>query len=180
VALLVHRVYVRIPYVRQNENNSLHIIGENMKAPITINILYEKKVLFESLREIHGLTFTDLMDHALDKVFSKYAPAQVLEMEISKKEQELAGLRQDFAQAKIVEQQIQHQQKVDKNDTKEIDLYLEQMRNEKFEKYQDSIAALWKKNSVNWKSVVNAYMFKDVDEAKRWYRKKLIETGTIQ
>lgn len=151
-----------------------------MKAPITINILYEKKVLFESLKEIHELTFTDLMDIALNKVLERYAPAQVLEMEISRKEQELVELRQDLAQAKIVEQQIQHQKKIVENETDDVDEYLEQMRNEKFEKYQESIVALWKKNSVNWKSVVNAYMFKDVDEAKRWYRKKLIETGTIQ
>ena len=147
-----------------------------MKVPITVNIDHNKKMLFESIKAVHGKTFTDILDEAVTKCLNEIVPADIIEAKILEKEQELMQLRQDLAQARIVQQQVAVVQK----ESDETEEYLEKIRNEKFSNENlESITKLWNRGDLNWNALMNTYQFNNKNETRNWFMEKLREAGAI-
>lgn len=153
-----------------------------MKVPITISINAEKKGLFESLKSVHGKTFTDLMDEALDNLLMDIAPDTTLELQIQEKELELAELRQKHAEAKylVAQQTTRKQFETAKAEIQDDKIrILESMRISKYEEAKKSLAYQVKKRTIDWKVISNVFEFPTRAEAKNFVITKLTQDKLI-
>jgi hypothetical protein len=146
-----------------------------MKVPITLSIEHEKKILFESTKDIHGKTFSNILDDGLTACLSEIVPSQLLEEEISLRRIQLAELEQNLVKVKMIEEQMKLQQKATEQEDNVTGKFLEDMRTQKFEEFKDSTIKLWKKGGMNWPRIVDLYQFKSTSEAKEWFAKKMAE-----
>ncbi len=149
-----------------------------MKVPINLNVDHEKKVLFESLKNIHGKTFSDILNEGLDKCLSEIAPSKLLEEEILQTRLKLVELEKNLITVKMIEEQRRLQQKATTQADDADEGYLESMRNQRFEEGKDSLVVMWKRLDMNWPRIVDLYQFKNTTEAKEWFQKKMAEVGT--
>lgn len=146
-----------------------------MKVPITLSIEHEKKVLFESTKEIHGKTFSSILDEGLNACLSEIAPSKLVEEEIVQTKQRLAELEQNLVKARMMEEQMRLQQTAIRQEEDVADKYLEEMRHQKFEEFRESTIKMWKKGDMNWTRIVDLYQFKNTSEAKDWFARKMME-----
>lgn len=149
-----------------------------MKVPITLSIEHEKKILFESTKEIHGKTFSSVLGEGIEACLAEIVPSKLIEEEIEQTKQRLFDLEQGLVKAKMVEEQMKLQQKTVKQEEDATNSFLEEMRSQKFEKTKDSTIKLWKKGGMNWSRIVDLYQFKNTSEAKEWFAKKIAEVKT--
>ncbi|WP_094226939.1 hypothetical protein [Methanolobus psychrotolerans] len=149
-----------------------------MKVHIHLNVDHEKKILFESLKPVHGKTFSDILEEGLDACLSIVAPSKLIEEEITQAKAKLMELEQSLMTVRMIEKQQKLEQKVTKQKEDHVDGYLEDMRNQKFEEFKDSTIKLWKKGGINWPRTVDLYQFKNVAEAKEWFARKMAEVDS--
>lgn len=153
-----------------------------MKTPITLTIDIEKKCLFESMKEVHGMSISGLLDSALDALFNEISPLSLLEIKIKQHEEQIEELEQMRLKASIAEDQLKIYRQTNKPSQKDemkddkVDQFLETMRMQKFNEYRDSTIKMWKKGDMNWPRIVESYQFKNITEAKEWFVKNIAET----
>jgi hypothetical protein len=147
-----------------------------MKVPITLTIEHEKKVLFESLKDVHKKTFSDILNDGLNACLSEISPVALVQEEILQAKLQLAELEQKLLKAQIFEEHRKLQQKATKQEGSDVD-YLESMRNQRFEEGKDSLVVMWKRLDMNWSRIVDLYQFKNTTEAKEWFARKMAEVG---
>lgn len=68
-----------------------------MKVNITLKVDFEKKKLFESLKHVHGKTFSDALDEGLDETLLNVASESFIEMKIKETETELEALKKNLS-----------------------------------------------------------------------------------
>ncbi|WP_407356782.1 hypothetical protein [Methanolobus sp. WCC5] len=146
-----------------------------MKVHIHLNVDHEKKILFESLKPVHGKTFSDILEEGLDACLSKVAPSKIIEEEIAQAKAKLIELEQSLMTVRMIEKQQKLEQKVTEQKEDLMEDYLEDMRTERFEEFKDSTIILWKKGGINWPRIVDLYQFKSTTEAKEWFARKMVE-----
>lgn len=146
-----------------------------MKIPITVKIEHDIKILFESMKSIHGKTFTDALAEGIDHTLSGIISVDLLEMEVAKKEDELHALRQDLIKAKSVQVATDMEQ----SQTKEMDEHTEKIRVGKFTTNEKSLLVQWNKSNINWQGFMNAYQFDNKKEARAWLQNMLIKNDLI-
>ncbi|TGC07411.1 hypothetical protein [Methanolobus halotolerans] len=145
-----------------------------MKVHIHLNVDHEKKMLFESLKEVHGKTFTDILEEGLDACLSEIVPSKLMEEEIAQTRSRLMELEQNLVKIRMIEQQRKLQNKAAKKEDSIAEDYLEIMRNQRFEESRDSLFIQWKRLDMNWPRIVDLFQFKNATEAKAWFAKKMI------
>ena len=148
---------------------------KSTKIPITVKVDHDKKVLFESLKSIHGKTFTDALAEGIENTLTDIIPVDLIEIEISKKEQEIKNLRDDLIQARSVQISSDMRQ----SEQHEVDKYIEKFRIDKFTANQTQLVFQWGKANINWPMFANAYQFDNKKEAKAWLQKMLISNNLI-
>lgn len=148
---------------------------KSTKIPITVKVDHDKKVLFESLKSIHGKTFTDALAEGIENTLTDIIPVDLIEIEISKKEQEIKKLRDDLIQARSV----QVASDIRQSEKQEADEYTEKSRIVKFTANQKQLCFQWGKSNINWQGFMNAYQFDNKEEARAWLRKMLISNNLI-
>ena len=146
-----------------------------MRIPITVKVDSDRKILYESMKTIHGKTFTDALEDGIDNILKDTTPAAVIELEITRIEQNLIKLRQDLIKAKSVQLATD----IAQSKLITIDKHTEQMRVDKLVENQRSLVVQWKKSNINWKGFMNAYHFDNTAEAKKWLQTKLVEYDLI-
>jgi len=146
-----------------------------MKVHIHLNVDHEKKVLFESLKDVHGKTFTDILEEGLDACLSEIVPSKLLEEEILQTRMKLSELEKNLVTVKMIEEQRKLQKKAAKKEQDIEKDYLETMRKQRFEESKDSIMVMWKRRDMNWPRIVDLYQFKNLAEAKEWFTRKMAE-----
>lgn len=149
-----------------------------MKVHIHLNIDHDKKVLFESLKSIHGKSFSEVLEEGIDRCLSEAVPSKLIEKEISQTKQHLIELEQSLITARMMEEQIKVQKKAEKQGEEIADTYLEEMRNQKFEASKSNIMNQWKRGDMNWPRLVDLYQFKNAAEAREWFSRKIAEVDT--
>lgn len=140
-----------------------------MKIPITLKVDHDKKILFESMKTIHGKTFTDVLAEGIDNILANIVPVNIIKIEITKKEQELITLRQDLTKA----QSVQEAANISQLEIKETDKHIEDFRINKFKENQKSLTIQWSRSNINWEGFVNVYQFDNKKEARAWLQKML-------
>lgn len=140
-----------------------------MKIPITIKIDHSKKQLFESTKQIHGLTFTDALDEIITKYLSESVPSELLELEIKDTEDKLNELRENLVKAKM----SQEQSKYSLDNTEGTNEQLTKFRDDKFIENRRSIETQIKNHCVSWKTIADLFMFKNKREAQLWILDKI-------
>ena len=140
-----------------------------MKIPITIKIDHNKKQLFESTKQIHGLTFTDALDEVVTGYLSDIIPADLLKLEIQKTEDKLNGLRESLVKVNIT----QEQNKYDIKSTGGTSEQLTQFRDKKYEESEQAIKTQIKNHCISWKRIADLFMFKNKNEAQLWILDKI-------
>ena len=143
-----------------------------MKVPITLKIDHNKKMLFESTKQIHGKTFTDALDEVITEYLSDIVPADLLELEIKQTEDTLKELRENLVKIRMVQEQEQNSTNKNKTD----DEFLKQFREKKFIEGEKSIRIQIKNNSISWSTIMRVYMFKNKRETQMWILKKIEES----
>lgn len=148
-----------------------------MKIPITLTINQSKKLLVELTRDIHGKTFSDILDMGLDAFLQQEAPLALIDIQIAQHRERILELEHMRAKASIAEEQIMAcKQAVNPSQKDEkADTYLQNLRMQKFNDSKNSILKLWKKGDMNWNRIVETYQFRNVAEAKDWFAKTIIE-----
>jgi myo-inositol-1-phosphate synthase len=146
-----------------------------MKVHIHLNVDHEKKILFESLKIIHGKTFSDILEEGLNACLSEIAPSKLIEEEIAQTKMKLMELEQNLMTVRMIEKQQKIEQKATEQKEDIVEGYLETMRVERFEEFKDSTIKLWKKGDMNWPRIVDLYQFKSTSEAKEWFARKMAE-----
>ena len=141
-----------------------------MKVPITLKIDHNKKILFESTKQIHGKTFTDALDEVITEYLSDIVPADLLELKIQQTEGTLKELRENLIKTRTVQEQNPI------NENKTDDSHLERFRDEKFIESKKSITTQIKNNSISWGTIMNVFMFKNKKETQVWILKKIEES----
>ena len=141
-----------------------------MKIPITLTVDHDKKILFESMKTVHGKTFTDVLAKGIDNILANTVPVNIIEIEITKKEQELITLRQDLTKA----QSVQEVANILQSEIKETDEYIEKSRINKFKENKSSLTVQWSRSNINWDGFMNAYQFDNKKEARAWLQKMLM------
>lgn len=140
-----------------------------MKVPITLKIDHNKKILFESTKQIHGKTFTDALDEVITEYLSDIVQADLLELKIQQTEDTLKELRENLVKTRMVQEQNPI------NENKTDDTHLERFRDEKFIESKKSIITQIKNNSISWGTIMNVFMFKNKKETQVWILKKIEE-----
>ncbi len=152
--------------------------NKNTKVPITLKIDVRKKMLLESTKYIHGKTFSDVLDEALDRILMEIAPAEFLELRISDTEQYLAELKQNLAEVRFLQEQqkiaLAKETQAGKH-TDEHDPKTDVMRLEIFNKYKESLAWQKKTNQLDWSRITDLFMFNSKTEARDWLFSQLQE-----
>lgn len=148
-----------------------------MKIPITMTIDVEKKCLFESMKEFHGLSLSGFLDSALDSYLNEIAPLSLIEIKIKQHEEQIAEIEQSRLKANIAEEQLKAYRKTAKSSRSDsaTDTRLHEYRLQKLHEYKDSTIKLWKKGDMNWNRIVETYQFKNAAEAKEWFAKAIVE-----
>lgn len=141
-----------------------------MKIPITLKIDHNKKMLFESTKQIHGKTFTDALDEVITEYLSDIVPADLLELEIQQTEDVLKKLRENLIKVRMVQEQNQT------DESKPDDEYIKQFREEKFNVSKKSIVTQIKNNSISWGTIMKVFMFSNKKETRIWILKKIEES----
>lgn len=141
-----------------------------MKIPITLKVDHNKKILFESTKQIHGKTFTDALDESITRYLFDTVPADLLELEIQQTEDTLKELRENLVKVRMVQEQSQT------TESKPDDEYLKQFRDDKFTKNKKEIVAQLKNNSISWGTIMKIFMFTNKNETQIWILKKIEES----
>ena len=68
-----------------------------MKVNITLTIDFEKKNIFESLKHVHGKTFSDVLDEGLNETLLNVVSESFVEMKIKETETELEALKKNLS-----------------------------------------------------------------------------------
>lgn len=153
-----------------------------MKVPITLNIDAEKKAIFEALRPIHGKSFSDILDEALDSVIGEESPDTLIELQIQDAEVKLAQLKSNLVEAKFITAQRKAHKSVSSSKTKikeDLEAKLETLRESKYIDNKISLATQVKRRSIDWKVIMNVFEFQSQSEAKVYVLDKLKADGMI-
>ena len=140
-----------------------------MKIPITMKVDHIKKQLFESTKQIHGLTFTDALDEIITKYLSESVPSELLELEIKDTEDKLNELRENLVKVKM----SQEQSKYILNNPGETSEQLTKFRDDKFMENRQSIETQIKNHCISWKTIADLFMFKNKNDAQMWILDKI-------
>ncbi len=152
-----------------------------MKETTNIKIDVDLKRQFESAKEFHHKFIGDATELGMRIILMELKNQTILEQEekrtdaeilaLSQKKNNIQKLREDLNNLKIPA--------IADNGNGKKGEELEANRNERFSKNYstkdkiDSLRTNLEKGAVNWERVVELYKFKNKDEAREWYEKKL-------
>ena len=123
----------------------------NMQIKVTTSIDPYLKASFEATKSIHNKSFSEVLEEGIRQILEDVSPLESVNLTISEREQELSELRLKLAELEVLEKQRKTYIKVETEANPEMERYLEDFRNDKFEKTKVSNIRLWNKGDVNWK-----------------------------
>ena len=132
-------------------------------------------MMFDSTKHLHNCTLKELLHNAMRSVVQDCNPVKCLENEIAELEVRISKTRLKLAKARVAQKHLE----VDKEVSNEVDEYLDQMRNEKFNQYENSLIVQWNKNNINWSRIVDVYQFNNKKEAREWLQRKVMKPEAI-
>ncbi|WP_342304173.1 hypothetical protein [Methanolobus sp. ZRKC5] len=146
-----------------------------MKIKTTTSIDPYLKSSFESTQSLHNKSFSEVLEAGIQQVLKDVSPLEYVQLTISQREQELSELRSKLAELEVLDRQRKTSKKPESTYNPQVQEYLEEFRQEKFEKTKASNIRLWKMGQVNWKNVISSYQFTDKKEAQEWFAQRIAQ-----
>lgn len=161
-----------------------------MKETTNIKINSELKKLFQSAEQMHRLTIGEAAEIGMRYVLVGLKQKTLIEQEIKRTELELLGATQKQNSLKLLLEQVNSikieitADKSNGNGSEELEALRDKMfsRN-RDDKNWENLIKQWGENQGarwNWDGIVERFRFKDVAEARDWYRKKIEAEATLR
>ena len=148
-----------------------------MQVKITTSIDSYLKASFESTQDLHGRTFSELLEEGIRQILADVNPLEYLKIEIAQKELELSELRSRFAEVEVLEAQ---KKKIVKRPMDDNEQLYAKKREELFVDKPGSLVRIMKKNgSPNWNNLYLKYGFESAKEMEMYVRKEVLNRGLL-
>ncbi|MDY0282242.1 MAG: hypothetical protein RBR35_16970 [Salinivirgaceae bacterium] len=149
-----------------------------MQAKLTTSIDQYLKTSFEVTHELHGLTFSDILENTIRQVLAEVNPLEFLRIEIAQKELELSELRKRYAEIEVLESQ--KKQIVKKPIFDDNEQLFAEKREELFREGPGTIMNQLKRNqNPAWGNVYIKYGFSNAKEMETYVRTEAIKRGIL-
>ncbi len=150
-----------------------------MKDRVNVNIDHRIKKMIEDLKEIHGKSWTELLEKAAIELLLEIDPVESLEYLIKIEDEKQNERRENLIRTKANIEILKLQESDQEKEEKEREEQLQKHRLEIFEKEFKSLENQWKNGRLNWTRIIDFGKFNDMKEAKWWLEKELKKRGIM-
>lgn len=150
-----------------------------MRDRVNIPIDHRVKQMIEDLQEIHGISWTDLLEKAALELLLEIKPIEALEYLIKVEDEKQDERRRNLIRTKANIETLKMQAVENKKEEMEKLEQLQKNRLEMFEKEFESLHRQWKGGYINWRRIIALGEFGDLKEAKKWLEKELKKRGIM-
>lgn len=145
-----------------------------------VNVPMDPKIkqLFLDTIEVHGKSWTEILEKAVIDLVMEVDPVRALKFIIKNEDEKQEERRQMLFRTEVTIGKLQKKE-IDINIAKEKE---EQQQNERLKIFGGELEVLnrqWKKGFVNWQRFVDLGKFNNEKEAKKWLNKTLQARGLI-
>lgn len=144
---------------------------------VTTNMDLELKAAFMASQSLHKKDFRAAVERGALAIIADIDPEKALELEISILQKQLLEKEQALADYRITKNAMKQLKNIN---TKAVDPGIEKIRLEKFETRKSNLAFQVNKGNIDWKPVMNIFMFDTQAEAREWIISKLQECDLLE
>ncbi|CAG0950459.1 MAG: hypothetical protein OIN86_13560 [Candidatus Methanoperedens sp.] len=138
---------------------------DGVRDRVNIPIDSKLKKLFEDLQQIHGISWTEVLEKGVRNELIEKDPVKILEYEIKIEDEKQDERRQALIRAKANISVL--------GPTSKVDPELEKKREENFQKDSSWLPRQIINGDVNWSRIFFFYQFESKKEALAWFRPRI-------
>lgn len=135
------------------------------------------KLEFEMTFGSSKVDYKKALEEGMLKRIEEVNPVKACEMRIEKLKRILEEEEAKLANYKLLEQM---EKITPKKQTKNVDPNLERLRLDKFEKWKESLAFQVNTGNIDWKKIMEIYVFNSTTEAREWIISHLKEGELLE